>query len=238
MPGLTPDSIFAGEFIMPRFRYSWILAGSVLLLFGCQQEKHNAAAKTRPQGTIQIEQVKEAQIVLNKLGQRAWVYRHKGGYLTTELTIYHRPQGKDKELESVFHDVNQGSSWNLGNDSAEEVEGYIIVTAPRSALRGGEIVHYLSSLTGSSVRRGKLKDLYPDGTNGPEGIGQTGDGSGVASLELKPGETKHLVGHDIHYSFGDLPIPIKEQEMVRYVLTVTALNDGERPQRGDSSITE
>ena len=213
---------------MSRFRYFFCLGSSVLLLFGCQQAKQSAPVKSTPKGTIQIEQVTEAQIILGKLGQRAWVYKYRGGELTTELTIFHRPEGKDKELESIYHNFNPGPTWVFGKDSTEDTAGYIIVTSPKNALRGGEIVNYLSldSAEGSgppgadganAVYRGKLEDRYPDGVDGAVGIAQAGDGSGLASLELKPGETKHLAGHDIHYVFGDRPVPREEKEMIRYV---------------------
>jgi len=215
---------------MSRFRCFFCLGSSVLLLFGCQQAKQSAPVKSTPKGTIQIEQIKETQIVLEKLGQRAWVYKYKGGGLTTELTISHRPEGKDQELESVYHNFNPGPTSFFGKDSTEETEGYIIVTAPSEVFRGGKIVHYMSLGDANAVYRGELEDLQPGGVDGSVGIGQAGDGSGLASLELKPGETKHLVGHDVHYVLGDRSVPLEEQEMFRFQLTVTALQAGERSE--------
>ena len=215
---------------MSRFRYFFYLGSSVLLLFGCQQSKQSAPVKSTPKGTIQIEQVTEAQIVLEKLGQRAWVYKYKGGELTTELTISHRPEGKDQELESVFHSFNPGHISTFGKDSTEETEGYIIVTAPSEDFSGGKIVHYMSLGSADVSRYGKLENLLPDEVDEPVGIGWYGDGSGLPSLELKPGETKHLVGHDVHYVLGDRSVPLEEQEMFRFQLTVTALQAGERSE--------
>ena len=73
IPALLPNGISTREFTMSRFRYFFYLGSSVLLLFGWQQSKQSAPVKSTPKDTIQIEQIKETQIVLEKLGQRAWV---------------------------------------------------------------------------------------------------------------------------------------------------------------------
>jgi hypothetical protein len=75
------------------------------LAAGCRHSESDdlPAAVASPEGTVHLERLGEAERVLEQIdGQEAWGFKHRGGLLTTEFTVFHRPQGKDQAERVIF----------------------------------------------------------------------------------------------------------------------------------------
>ncbi len=242
---------------MAQNRLPEIAVALTILAVGCEgsQSPEVMTPMATPKGQVHIERFEDAEAVLDQLGLASWVFKHRGGELTSEFTIYHRPPGKD-QTETVIFSANGDTAVLVARndrdrqndeDVAETREdgGYLIVTVPEHLEQGRGYVTHSFSLSGARVSHtDSVNNIYaetvyadsfhaeptPEGRPGVSSISWGGASS--KPLELTPRESKVLVNLTKRLSRpGTTELPIDEREMVRYVLTVTALKDGVLPKR-------
>jgi hypothetical protein len=216
-----------------------IAAMLAFLAVGCRHsESENLSATV---GNVHLERLGEAERVLEQIDSReAWVFKHRGGLLTTEFTVFHRPQGKDQAERVIFQSSGDGVALSVQDreqhataedDGSYKDGGYVILVIPQLGWPPGadslEITHSFSLVGVSRTNTKPANEVYPK-TVGSSGPGASG-GAYIRlprKVKLSPGESATLVDLSRFLGPRDTDVPMAEWEEIRYVLTVTALQDG------------
>jgi hypothetical protein len=227
-----------------------IAAMLAFLATGCRHSESDdlPATVASPEGTVHLERLGETERVLEHLGQEAWVFKHRGGLLTTEFIVFHRPQGKDQAERVIFRSfgddvvllVQDREQRAAGEDERQDEDGgYVIATMPPWPSDGsGEFTHFFSLNGPFGSTTEPANEIYPN-TNAPTKHSPailSGSVDYDEKVELNPGESRELVGLTRLRPATD--VPLLELEQIRYVLTVTALQDGQLPKRDGPAIPE
>jgi hypothetical protein len=229
-----------------------IAAMLAFLAAGCRHSESDdlPATVASPEGTVHLERLGEAERVLEQINdQEAWVFKYRGGPLTTEFTVFHRPQGKDQAERVIFRrsgdGVARGHKAKLreaGEDEQQDEDGgYVIAAIPESLDGNGEFT-FSFSLNSDFTR-----STYPANEIYPRTVAAYRESGGgymepPGKVKLSPGESRTLVSSDRRLYPSGTDVPWHElrdtAEQIRYVLTVTALQDGQLPKRDGPAIPE
>jgi hypothetical protein len=198
---------------------------------GCNQSPSSITKEplAKPTGVVQIERLPDAEAVLSEIGKTAWVFKHRGGELTAEFVISHRPAGSDQKETIVFQ--------RSGDDAVNAFHAIAGKQQPTS--EGGFLILALDKreITFSFGLAGaKNTKIITSDDNLPNVIFSGGDKLTDSKLlhtplSLKPGEAQVLVEHAVHYHSSTPNLPAEQRELVRYSLRVIALKDGQLPKR-------
>lgn len=211
---------------------------------GCRRSDSGNLPTTTvsPKGTIHIERVNEAEMVLAELGRKAWVFKHRGGELTTDFTVFHRPEGKDQTQRVIFRRFGDDAVRMLHalaeDDRQNDGGGYVIVAIPEFRDGRGEVTHSFSLNGASCYGTASANEIYPESVISHSGSSSGGGGTFDKPVKLSPGESKTLVDYSVRLDSGGTDVPLLEREMVRYVVTVTTLQDGQLPKREEPATKE
>ncbi len=118
-------------------------------------------------------------------------------------------------------------------DPQDQSGGYLIVALPDSFEDVGNVIYSFSLNGSSSIRTTSAKKVFPDTVFSHQGV-VLGGHSHKGVVELRPGETK-VLEDDTTYFLRDSDATRDEAEMVRIVIKVTGLVDGQLPKRDDPS---
>ena len=156
---------------MAQYRLPKIAVALTFFAVGCEGSN---SPEVVPEGTVHIARVDDAEAVLAQLGQLSWVFKHRGGELTSEFTIYHRPAGKNQTESVIFYGNGDTAVYGARdardrqrdeNEVIPEDGGYLIVTVPEhSRLRQGRgYVTHSFSLSGISVSQtDSVNNIYAE----------------------------------------------------------------------------
>lgn len=222
-----------------------------LFVIGCRSANSDnlPAQSTVPKGTVQIERSSEAEAVLSQLGQKSFVFIHRGGKLTTDFTIYYRPRGKNQTEQVLFHaSGNETIAWLRARPDDDgrhgEEGGYAIIAWPENFAPKNGNVTFSFSLDGTGrLSSSPAKEIFPK-TLFDKKHQECFEVSSVPNrpVDLRPGETKTVVRYSVRWVPPDLEslpgsdkLPeverASELETVRFVLTATALKESQPPSR-------
>ncbi|MDB4516975.1 hypothetical protein N9089_05180 [Crocinitomicaceae bacterium] len=237
---MARNTFARGVETMRRHRLALITATIAVFASGCEcsDTVSNPTTPDTPKGTIHIERVPEAETVLAELDRVSWVFEHRGGELTTDFTIYHRPEGKDQTQTVVFRalgdEVVRALRSQPDNEGdRDEESGYIIVVVP-DIPDVGDVVHRFSLNRLGFTKKVPAKDVIPNTVFSHSGSFEKGFGRPPDTVQLRPGETHVLVDDGVRLVSSGAEVAPDEREMIRYVLTVTALKDGQISERDES----
>jgi hypothetical protein len=233
---------------MKRYNFFYALAFA-LVVVGCGPPKSDRSESDRDQSqvaepatepSVRLERITDGEAALAEFDRVSRIYKHSGGPLTTEFTIFHRPEGSNQKTTTlmkcdgdlVVNDFLYEARQE--HDTWEGWEGFtgfttvIVPDIPGSRDPLDEVI-YSFSLGGGGVRKITMKrkgaqDVYPQSVFSPEGMGQMKGpkDSSPDSVEIRPGESRVLLDYSIHFSSG-ADLPKEEWETIRYLLTVSAL---------------
>ena len=213
----------------------------LVAIIGCRQnpptEKSpdNGSAENRAAGTAncKIERSLEGEQILRQLRHNAWVFRHSGGPLNPEFNVFHKPTGKDTTEKEVFHATGSQTLHMLYSRDESEREtndkngGFIIVTFPDNWTNADEQLLLTFSLNGASSSISATKDVFgASEESGDPTYTSISGGPITKPITLAPGES-HVLADTTIRPTNDSETPTDEREAFRYVLTVTALTEGE-----------
>lgn len=237
-----------------------VMAAAAFFVIGCQRSSPPAAsppAETATE-TIHVRRLNETEAVLAQLHRKAWVFKHWGGDVTSDFTIYHRPKGTDQQERVIYRasgddaiharralqqtsepergpkdDDAPAPTDRLQLREAQEKEGYLIVVVPvfPYGIGSGEITYKFNLGSGAGVTSTTAAEtIYPKTVFSHSVVG-SGSGSVKEPVELTLGETKVLVDSTVRFTSRGSKTPLREGEALRYVLQITALKDGRLPKR-------
>jgi len=243
---------------MQRFPLPLRIATLAVLAVGCNSSEPGDTknAATRPaSGTVRVEILIDAEEPFAALGRKAWIFKHSGGPLTADFTVYHRRAGKDMPRTPIWRATGDDAvSMQLdlrdanGRDADMESMGGLWI----AAMPGGDpmenqpselmfISKLHSSVGGVTTRRVASWDkVMPAGFS----LGLMGSGGGweKGPFELKPGETRRLASSALRSRVRRLPptptrpvgrLLFEEAEWLLFEIRVTALKDGRLPFSSD-----
>ena len=267
------------------FLVALLAAVAALVVARCQRSSPPGASPPAENAaeTIHVRRLHDTEEVLAQLHRKAWVFKHQGGDVTSEFTIYHRPEGKDQQERAIYTasgddaihfrralqqtsepdgrpqddgavapaDRPQPPDGTPGYDDAlvpadrpqpreaREDEGDLIVVVPtfQDLLTGGsgEIMYKFNLAGGAGVMSTTTAEtVYPKTVFSHSRVGSS-SGAVKKPIELTPGETKVLVDLTERFRSRGRDTPFQEEETLRYVVTITALKDGQLPKRGGES---
>lgn len=183
----------------------------------------------RPDGMIRIERVSDAEFAFAAIGMETYVFRHSGGELTADFKVFHRPAGADAVERVVFEGSGDGTVLLFQSEADEqqkaEPSGMIVAAMPESIKQRKGNFAFALTLSGVSSRAtAPASDVLPQHfSDEPKWSSGTG-GAKVKSVEIRPGETVVLAeSKQWLRSEGDPAAPLEERDLIRIVLTATAL---------------
>ena len=209
---------------------------------------------TAPKSTVQIERSPEAEKVLSQLGQKSFVFKHRGGELTTDFTIYYRPQGKNQTEQLLCNVSGDGFTDGLpacpdDDDRRCEEGGYAMMVWPDLFPPRNGNVTFSFSLNGAGRAWSRsVKAIFPKALfdkHYQNGLEQ--QNAADTPVDLRPGETHTLAHYSVRLIPPDFLYPpsgsdkipelerASELEMIRFVLTATALKEGQLSKRDTPS---
>ena len=214
---------------------------------GCTKKstESNPAAEPKNQNRIRLERSKDAESALQQMGFRAWVFKYEGGIVNSEVTIRYRTPGDTGEGRVVARSLGDvavvvGTRRAEGKvEAGSTVKGMIVVAFPDeiSGFIKGRVFHSHKLNNASSGRRVSLKDILPadsfqastkklgDGAT----IGAGSDEMSTGISQLSPGDSEKVA--ECRFSVGPERPRAKGSEILSITLTVTALKDGQLPDR-------
>jgi hypothetical protein len=211
-----------------------------LLLIGCGRPTATKLPETPAtdvgQG-LHIERCEEGEAVLAQLGRKAWVFKHRGGELTAEWIVYHRPAGKNQKDAVVFtargdqavQILHAGESYD---PKSTDTVGYLIVAMPNTgSMRDGDLTFNLSLGQAGCSHVDKASEVYSVTALSNRFTSTWGGCLLDNPLALAPGETKMLVDYVQTFGSPSAQEPLQTLETVHHILKVTALKNGELPKR-------
>lgn len=88
------------------FLVALLAAVAAVVAVGCQRSSPPGASPPAENAaeTIHVRRLHETEAILAQLHRRAWVFRYWGGDVTSDFTIYHRPEGKDQQERVIYTD--------------------------------------------------------------------------------------------------------------------------------------
>jgi hypothetical protein len=223
-------------------RTCWLMTVVVvsLLPIGCDRPAATESPETPAadvRGSVHIERSEEGAAVLAQLGRKSWVFKHRGGELTAEWIVYHRPAGKNQKDTAVLEARGDQAVLILHapvsyDPKNADTAGYLIVAMPSTVSMSEGDLTFNFSLGGAGCSyAAKASEVYPKTALSNPFEQKWGGNLLDKPLALAPGETKVLVDYVQRFGSPSAQEPMQELETVRHVLKVTALKNGELPKR-------
>jgi hypothetical protein len=228
-----------------------VVAGS--LISGCNQSPKPSESATvgvgsdivTGDGIVHVERSPDAEALLTQLASNAWVFKHRGGELTAELIVSHRPAGPDQKETTIFEAdgnlekvgaLNEAFLKN-GTDIVSvgaDTSGYLIVAIPSDSEWQTHALILSRGNFGSSKISKKASDLVLDLVGGDSGKTRKLSAGSILGqpLALAPGDTKIIVDHFMYFEPDSTKSAIGEMEAIHTVLTVSARKKGELTEAG------
>ena len=241
-----------------RFSHKSIspLAFLLIVNFGCgkssgpvktgqiQQHQRSPQAPEKPGPHLTVKRNVDAETILADLGLDAWAFEVTGVPWTWEVTISHRPKGKNRRSREVYHRSYLESSKsfyakNVSAASNERAFGTVVLLMPDPVSPEQQFQEDLIVTTklgydptgGSGIGRRAaretirtpIEEIYPASLRSYTSR-SSGPGASKRFAEIPEGETATLVDEVRDFEHWDDRLPPDQREALRIQLVISALD--------------